>query len=240
MSFSSQASLLRVSSSLFGASFFGVGLGLLLAGCQTPSGGGDMGSSDAATLKPSGCPAPAVIRPGDLQGSFLSGEDAFYNRTVDGDTAHFLFPSGDRVIRFLWVNTEEKSGAEATAFGMATVPIVEGWLAATSILTIVAERDPKQPSQPHLDAFDRTLSLVFTDGVLLQTKIVQEGLSAYYTQFGCAPSPVHEALLYAEAEARANQRGIWAPGHPTSYNAVFDRWIEDSCRPNPYDGPYCP
>jgi endonuclease YncB( thermonuclease family) len=74
---------------------------------------------------------------------------------------------------------------------------------------------------------------VFVDGELLQTRIVREGYSAYHTLFGCARSPVHEALLYAEAEAWTARRGIWAPGHPTDYRPVLEDWVgRRTCRPN--------
>jgi endonuclease YncB( thermonuclease family) len=191
-------------------------------------------------LIPSGCPTPPVVRPADLDAArFLPAEDVLYLRTVDGDTMHFLFKAGERVVRVLWVNTEEKGGADATAFGMATVPIVEGWMTQAKLHTVAFEVDPRQAGQPHLDTFDRYLSVVFLDGELLQTRLVREGLSAYYTQFGCAPQPIHDSLLWAEAEARANKRGIWATGHPTNYEDVFDQWIRSACRPNPYQEPYC-
>jgi hypothetical protein len=74
----------------------------------------------------------------------------------------------------------------------------------------------------------------------LQERIVREGWSPYYTQFGCAEAPMHNALLWAEAEAKANLRGVWEPNHPTNYMQVMQRWIGNStCRPNPYLRPYC-
>jgi endonuclease YncB( thermonuclease family) len=102
----------------------------------------------------------------------------------------------------------------------------------------VQEGTPK--GTPLLDTFGRTLGLVFVDGTLFQTTLVRDGYTAYYTQFGCAASPIHEALLYAEAEANANKRGIWQAGHPTSYETVLARWMgKSTCRPNPYKGAYC-
>ena len=53
------------------------------------------------------------------------------------------------------------------------------------------------------------------------------------------PAPLHNALLYGEAEARANRRGIWAAGHPTDYSRVIPTFIQRGCRPNPYTAPYC-
>lgn len=189
----------------------------------------------------SGCPAPPVVGPDDLPTGYLPAVSANFDYIVDGDTAHFLFADGERISRFLFVNTEESHGAETTDFGVATGPIVGGWLDAGAEIRIAFQRDSQDPTMPRLDPYDRWLSLIFVDGELLQTRIVREGLSAYYTQFGCPPSPIHESLLYAEAEARANERGIWAPGHPTDYEAVLHSWIGSrTCRPNPYEGePYC-
>jgi micrococcal nuclease len=159
-------------------------------------------------------------------------------RTVDGDTAHFMVNGTETVVRFLYVNAEETHGAEATDFGLATVPLVDRML-RSSRLQIAPQRATN--GRPMQDAFGRTLALVFANDELVQTRIVREGLSAYYTQFGCANAPVHLSLLNAEAEARANRRGIWAPGHPTNYADVFMRWFgRSTCRPNPFLGqPYC-
>lgn len=187
---------------------------------------------------PSGCPAPATVSPTPTISGFLAAVNVDFVRTVDGDTAHFMVNGTETVVRFIYINAEETHGAETTAFGLATVPIVDRLL-RSSRLQIAAQRGSN--GQPNTDTFGRTLALVFADGELVQTRIVREGLSAYYTQFGCAPSPVHLSLLYAEAEARANQRGIWAPGHPTNYSEVLARWIgRSTCRPNPFMGqPYC-
>ncbi len=214
------------------------------AGCGAPANqasGQDLAAPADLAFVPSGCPAPPVVTPGDLPAGYLPAQSVQLDYTVDGDTAHFLYVDGARISRFLWINTEESHGAETTDFGVATVPVVDGWLKAAQKIEVAFQRDSQNPTQPRLDPYDRYLSLVFVDGELLQTRIVREGYSAYYTEFGCAASPIHESLLYAEAEARANQRGIWAPGHPTDYSAVFKQWIgRRTCRPNPFDQePYC-
>jgi endonuclease YncB( thermonuclease family) len=163
-------------------------------------------------------------------------------RAIDGDTAEFgtqTIPS--QKVRFLFVNTEESYGPETTAFGTASSAVIHNYLGDAGTIVLRVREDRGHPGQPSLDPYDRWLSLVFVDGDLFQTRIVREGLSAYYTQFGCAPEPVHSALLYAEAEARANKRGIWRDGHPTDYRRVFERWIGSStCRPNPFQNErYC-
>ncbi len=193
----------------------------------------------------SGCPAPRRLTPDMLPAQgFLAPVRARFVRAVDGDTAHFVIPiTGDIDVRMLWVNTEESHAPDPrdnTAFGVATGTWAMSAMPTVTEYTLVFQEDPRHPGQPALDPYMRRLALVFGDGDLWQTRLVREGWSAYYTDFGCAPEPVHTALLDAEAEARANRRGIWAPGHPTNYADVFARWISNRCRPNPFRGqPYC-
>jgi micrococcal nuclease len=202
---------------------------------------------DAATIEdvaserpfvPSGCPAPQTISPSTQINGFLPAINAEFVRTVDGDTAHFMIDGVETIVRFMFINAEETHGAETTAFGIATVPLVDAMLRSAR-LQLAPQRGTN--GRPARDSYGRTLALVYANGELVQTRIVREGLSAYYTQFGCAPEPVHSSLLFAEAEARANERGIWAPGHPTNYADVLARWIGSStCRPNPFRAqPYC-
>jgi micrococcal nuclease len=176
-----------------------------------------------------------------LPPGYLAPANVALGRNVDGDTAHFVFPSfGDRSVRFLYVNTEEAYGAEATEFGIETARRVAAILSGTWQLVVVPRESRSRPGTADLDPYDRWLALVFVDGELFETYLVREGLSAYYTQFGCAPEPIHSALVYAEAEARANERGIWRPGHPTDYREVLARWMgSNRCRPNPFVEPYC-
>lgn len=187
----------------------------------------------------SGCPAPARLTPADVPPGYLPAEVVRFDHAADGDTATFGFPSsGEHIVRFLYVNTEESHGAETTAFGTATGEIVMARFADATEVVVAPREDTGVPGTPDLDPYDRWLGLVFVDGELFQTWLLREGLSAYYTQFGCAPEPYHSTFLNAEAEARANERGIWAPGHPTDYRAVLATWNRTGCRPG-YDAPYC-
>lgn len=191
------------------------------------------------------CPAPTPVTVADLPAGFLPPVKVTLAHAVDGDTAVFTFPSspgpGDHSCRFLFVNTEESYGTETTEFGKFAKAQVSDWLAAAKDITVVVRRDGTNPSLPNVDPYDRWLSLVFLDGELVQSRLVRAGLTPYYTQYGCAPAPLHLNLLYSEAEARGSQRGVWAPGHPTDYREVLARWIGSStCRPNPYLKPYCP
>ncbi len=209
---------------------------LLAMRCSRPA--------NADPVASSGCPAPRDLTPTDLRAGFLAPSPVRYVRPVDGDTAHFAFPDiGETSVRFLWVNTEESHGRRTTDFGLETARTVAGWFGGAHRFAVVREDTPANPGAPQLDRFDRTLGLVFMDDHLVQLRIVRAGLSPYYTDYGCAPEPVHTALLLAEADARAHRRGVWAPGHPTDYAEVLDRWIggrRRACRPNPFRGePYC-
>lgn len=162
---------------------------------------------------------------------------------ADGDSGRFNFPNAtDRGVRMLYVDTEESGGAEMTAFGVDTKAKVHAWIRAAKKIEIAVQETSPGSGVPHEDPFDRWLSLVFLDGELLQERIVREGLSAYYVQFGCAPagSALHEALLYGEAEANAAGRGIWGPGPHNDYEVVLAKTIGNrTCRPNPFKGqPY--
>jgi endonuclease YncB( thermonuclease family) len=226
-----------------------VSIVLALAGCGSSGSEPSLepeptdAADDAADVAvdafvPSGCPAPQRLGPTELPPGYLPAERVNLNYDVDGDTAHFYFVSGDHIVRYLYVNTEESGGANTTAFGKVAKATMAKWLAEAKELKIAVR---SKGGVPETDMYGRWLALVFADGELLQTRMIREGLTAYYTSFGCAPSPLHEAFVYAEAEANANKRGIWAPGHPTDYKAVLADWIGTrKCRPNPYEAPYCP
>lgn len=195
-----------------------------------------MDAAQDVPIVPSGCPASQPIAPGTTLTGFLPAVDVDFVRIVDGDTAHFMYQGRETIVRFIYVNAEETHAPDLTQFGVETAAIV-GRRLRPSRLMLAPQRGTN--GQPALDMFGRTLALVFADGELVQRWMIQQGLSAYYTQFGCAAAPLHLSLLYGEAEARANRRGIWAPGHPTNYNDVLTRWIgRSTCRPA-YSAPYC-
>jgi micrococcal nuclease len=249
---------------LFGVTRAFTFLPFVLVGCITAgSTGGDAAALDAtpdlttsptdASMAPeaalpdlpyvdSGCPMSPPIAPSMVPTTgFLAPVRARFVRATDGDTVHFVIPiRGEITVRMLWVNTEEIHGAETTMFGVATAAWAARVMPTVGEYILVQQASARNPMQPALDSYDRVLALVFADGELWQRRLVREGWTAYYTGFGCAPAPIHESLLYAEAEARAARRGIWAPGHPTNYADVFARWITTRCRPNPFrDQPYC-
>jgi len=174
----------------------------------------------------------APIAVADVPEGFFPAVRVEVQSVVDGDTAHFVFPDGEHKVRFLWVDTEESRGERATGFGRSTERRARLAIEAARRVDVAVRRKAGAPDQ---DAFGRWLGLVFVDGALYETRLVREGLSLYYTKFGCAPSPLHAALLAAEAEARTARRGVWAEGHPTDYGPIVAGWnARHPCRPDPF------
>lgn len=221
----------------------------LALACSSKKPAADAGTpeEDAGEDAAPACGPAKDVTGADVGAGFLAPTDADFLFVTDGDTAHFTWKGQDRTFRFLYVNTEETSGAERTAFGDASRDFVKGWFdgakAAGKIFQVAPQEHPARPGQPNFDPYNRVLALVFVDGVLAQQRIIREGWSAYYTLFGCPPDPIHTALLLSEKEAKDAQLGIWAPGHPTDYAQVLATWTvgKGACRPNPFLGqPYCP
>ena len=222
----------------------------LLVGCAastivlpTPNDGGDAGqNTDGATANP--CPEPAGLTTSDIPSGYLPLVAVKLNYFIDGDSSSFDFPNATKQgVRMLYVNTEESGGAEQTAFGLKTKEVVSGWFSAATRIEIAVRETAPGSGKPDADTYDRWLGLVFLDGELVQGRLTREGYSAYYTQFGCAPAPLHDALLLGEAKARHLALGIWSSTEQhNDYEAVLAQWIgRDTCRPNPFKGmSYCP
>ncbi len=197
--------------------------------------------ADAPSTPDSGCPPPALLSVANVPPGYMPAVTVTIARLIDGDSDNFNFPNAQaQGVRLLFVNTEESGGPEMTDFGVQTKEIAHAYLRSAKSLQIAVRESRPGSGMPDLDPYNRWLSLLFVDGELFQTWLVRQGLSAYYTVFGCAPAPIHEALLYAEAEANAANRGIWGPGPHNDYKAVLEQWIGNrTCRPNPYKSPYC-
>jgi len=191
----------------------------VLAACRCDAGA-------ASTAGTSVQPVPDAIS------GYLAPQVVPLTVPVDGDTAHFGFPTGDRSVRFVYVNTEEIYGGRSTPFGVESAQHVTAILRSARSIAVALRANPAAPDRPEVDRYGRLLGLIFVDGTLLQTRIVREGWSAYYNAYGCAPPPMHAELLAAETEARERGAGIWARGHPVDYRAEIARWVRtNGCRP---------
>jgi endonuclease YncB( thermonuclease family) len=212
----------------------------------TKTDAGDAGGStheDPPHPPDSPCAAPSKVTTANIPPGYLAPVTVTIQHLIDGDSDDFTFPNAAKQgVRMLYINTEESGGDGMTPFGMKTKGIVHGWIRAASKIEIAVRESSPGSGQPDLDPYNRWLSLVFLDGDLLQARIVREGLSAYYTLYGCAPAPIHSALLLGEAEANHADRGVWSGAEQhNDYETVFKQWIGNrTCRPNPFKGqPYC-
>ena len=92
---------------------------------------------------------------------------AFYQYNYDGDTAVFYVEGlGKQVVRFLGVDSPEK---DEEGFYKAKDYTHE---MLTNALIITLELDPNSPDY---DKYERLLAWVWTDGQLLQAKILESG-----------------------------------------------------------------
>ena len=197
------------------------------------------------------CPASPKIDIAESPNDYQAPVEVTLEEVIDGDTAYFKLANGFVTrIRFMHINAEEvKHGdasptqnAKATPFGEMTKTHVTEVLKRASKIEISTHRDPNNPDKPESDVFGRWLALIWVDGELLQQQLIADGYSGYYTKYGCAEGALHDALLFAEADANQKNRGVWDPQYKNEHLPVLSQWIGlDKCRPNPLQGEhYCP
>jgi endonuclease YncB( thermonuclease family) len=113
---------------------------------------------------------------------------------------------GDVYIRLLCVDTLE--------IWDDTAPKAPEGLLARDLLaklappgaTIVLSDDARELGT---DRYGRVLAFARVGAVSVQERLVAQGLSAYWRKWRDAPQPLHDALLQAEAGARADHLGAW-------------------------------
>lgn len=59
------------------------------------------------------------------------------------------------------------------------------------------------------DRYGRVLAFVRVGTLSVQERLIAQGLSAYWRKWRDAPKPLHDALMRAEAGARADALGAW-------------------------------
>ncbi len=220
-----------------------------IAACSASADDSAVAASDL-TARP-WCPATTKLEVGDSPDEYLAPETVTLESVIDGDTAYFKQATGVvQRIRFMHINAEEvhhgdaspSQNAKATPFGEMTKSHVKDVLSRASTIELSFHRDPQDASKPESDMFGRWLALVWIDGALLQQQLIADGYSGYYTKYGCAQGPLHDTLLFSEADANQKNRGVWDPQYKNEHLPVLSQWIGlDKCRPNPLKGEhYCP
>ena len=131
-------------------------------------------------------------------------EEVTLSDCVDGDTAKFVTTSGVKTTRFLAIDTketvhptikEEPFGKEASNYTCE---------ALKSAKKIVLEYDPNSDKE---DKYGRYLAWVFIDDVLLQQKLIEEGLAEVSYLYG---DYKYTGLLQdTQTVSKINKVGIW-------------------------------
>ncbi len=152
----------------------GLGLALLLAGCQTLSGPSPAGVvRPAAAPRSATTPAPAA--------DFLYTYRAVVRRVIDGDTIVADIDLGLHVwvhgehLRLARINAPEIKGAERPR-GLAA----RDWLRRRiEGRTVLIRTLPRRDGTDRKGKYGRYLVEVFQDGVNLNDELVRQGLAVY-------------------------------------------------------------
>lgn len=133
----------------------------------------------------------------------VKAEEVKFSKCIDGDTADLVIDGEIKKVRFLAIDTPETKhptkgsepyGKEASEYTCLA-------LKEASEITLEYEKEKT-------DKYDRVLAWVFTDGDLLQGKLVREGLAkvAYlYDDYTYT-----KKLLRYEANAKKKKINIWS------------------------------
>ncbi len=130
-------------------------------------------------------------------------EEVKFSKCIDGDTADLVIDGEIKKVRFLAIDTPETKhptkGSEP--FGKEASEYTCMSLKKAKDISLEYEKDKT-------DKYDRVLAWVFTDGDLLQGKLVREGLAkvAYiYDDYAYT-----KKLQRYEAEAKRKKLNIWS------------------------------
>ncbi|MEF9893316.1 MAG: thermonuclease family protein [Anaerorhabdus sp.] len=122
---------------------------------------------------------------------------------IDGDTAHFNLGGEDKKVRFLAIDAPEiaKGNTPADPFGE------EASVYACDILK-GAQEIKLEYEETKEDKYGRTLAWVWVDGVLLQEKLVREGLAE--VKYLYDDYKYTDVVQIGEKAAKEQNKGIWS------------------------------
>jgi micrococcal nuclease len=125
---------------------------------------------------------------------------------VDGDTLKVLLDGQEETIRLIGVDTPESVHPQkpVECFGREASAMAQE-LAANQAVQLEAD-----PTQDRVDRYGRLLRYVYLPGdMLLNWELIYQGYGFEYTY--AVPYAYQAEFQQAERDARANQRGLWAP-----------------------------
>lgn len=132
-----------------------------------------------------------------LASASVFGQSGRVVHVVDGDTLDLLTPDKKEVrVRLLEIDAPERAQAFYTRSRKGLADLCAG--------------KPAVLKSTNVDRYGRPLARVYCDGVDANLEMVKQGLAWAYRRYAKDP-----AILDAEQEARAEQRGLWVDKYPT-------------------------
>ena len=126
-------------------------------------------------------------------------------RVVDGDTIMVKLNGHELRTRYLMIDTPEsvKEGLKPQPFGKDASHRNETLLKNAKKITMMFDKGPKA------DDYDRALTYIYADGVLVSEQLLSEGLAA--VSYVNPPNNTYEKQLRdAQAKAKKQKIGIWS------------------------------
>lgn len=135
-------------------------------------------------------------------GYFSDGLKAKVERVIDGDTFIATINDESFTIRLLGVDTPETVHPN--------LPVEEFGAEASDYLKELIEDKTIMLAfdGPRFDKYNRLLAYAYCDGKMINAELIKEGLAHAYTYFDFK---YIVAFPKYEAEAQANERGMWKP-----------------------------
>lgn len=155
----------------------------------------------------------------------------------DGDTIKVGINGREEKLRLIAVDTEESwpgSGKPVTKAGKMAAEMAKGYFRASdcNFVEVDIEFDTSDPLEicleKHRGNYGRIICYVHKGDENYNLKVIREGWSPYFLKYGRSRI-YHELFARAEAEAQANDRGIWNPltnagGPSRDYTTLIPWW----------------
>lgn len=125
----------------------------------------------------------------------------YFSRCVDGDTAYLLIDNVETKVRFLAIDTPESTN-EIEPYGTTASDYTCNALKTAK--TIEIEYDANSTKT---DKYNRDLVWIFVDDILLQDKLVSEGLAEVAYLYG--DYKYTDILKTSLIKAQINKVGMW-------------------------------
>jgi endonuclease YncB( thermonuclease family) len=151
-------------------------------------------------------PSPVKQAAHDSAGTVINAQPGLWHVThvVDGDTMDVQMGTQKDVVRFLGIDTPETHDPRkpVQCFGEAAAAHTKQLLEGKDV------RLEPDPTNSDRDKYHRLLRYVYLpDGTLVNAQIIKDGYAFAYLVFPLVKADEFRAL---EAEARDNNRGLWA------------------------------